>query len=333
MRQDFGYDRNGRKASLFTLENSRFIVKLTDHGATLVSFIDKQSGIDVVHGFDSCEAYENQDFYIGATIGRTANRIEKGIFHLNGEEYHIPVNNNGNANHGGISGFNRQMFQAEDTSEAVCFHYLSMDGEEGYPGSLDLKVTYSLLENGLSIRYEALSDADTLFAPTNHSYFNLEGSEDAMHHQVKIHSSFYGLSDPNGLTMDQIVPVDNTPFDFRKFKEAGKDINQENEQLRNGAGYDHFYPIKGEGLRLMAEMTGGSLHLSMYSDLPGMHFYTSNWLDGIQGKYGHHYQRRSAICFEAEYMPNAVNYKDQIPPILLRGKTTIHEIQYILKHR
>lgn len=330
MKQSFGRDRQGRQASLYTLENNSVIMKTTDHGATLVSLTDKKTGIDVVHGFSSCEEYENQDFYIGATIGRTANRIEKGIFHLNGKEYHIPVNNNGNANHGGINGFNRRMFTAEEGTDYTAFVYESPDGEEGYPGRMTLIVTYRLLSEGIAIHYHASSDADTLFAPTCHSYFNLDESEDAMNHRIRIHSDRYGLSDANGLTLDEIVPVEGTPFDFRSFKPAGQDINKPDEQLKYGAGYDHFYPVEGSSIRLMAEAEGKKLHLSMYSDLPGMHFYTSNWLDGIKGKKGHSYKRRSAVCFEAEFMPNAVNYPERQQPVLYKGRPADYEIQYLI---
>lgn len=333
MRQPFGKDRKGREVSLFTLENDNLIVKVSDHGATLVSLIDRKTGIDVVHGFDCVEDYEAQDLYIGAVIGRTANRIEKGVFHLNGKEYHIPVNNNGNANHGGLEGFDRKLFKAEEAENQVVFTYLSKDGEEGYPGNLKVTITYTLLENGVSIRSKGETDADTLFAMTSHSYFNLDGSEDAMHHLVKIHADHYALSDANGLALDQIVPVKGTPFDFTEWKEAGKEIEADNEQLKYGAGYDHFYPVEGSGMRTMAEAKGKQLHLTMMSDFPGFHFYTANWLDGRRGKYGQAYPRRSAICFEAEYMPNAINYEDAQKPLVTPEKPLVHEIRFLLSPR
>lgn len=195
-----------------------------------------------------------------------------------------------------------------------------------------MKVTYALLEDGISIKTEARSDADTLFAYTNHSYFNLDESEDAMNHEVKIHADQYGLSDANGLTLNKLVPVENTPFDFRDFKKLSKDINDENEQLKFGKGYDHHYAILGEGLREMAIARSEKLELHAYSDYPGMHLYSANWLENKTGKKGHLYPERSAVCFEAEYMPNAINYPDvEEKPVLRAGDIQKHEIQYRLK--
>ena len=333
MKEFFGKDRKGNDVTLYTVENDHLIMKVMDYGATLVSFISKDTGIDVVEGFDNMEGYLGQTTYMGASIGRTANRIEKGIFTLDGREYHIPVNNNGNANHGGLEGFDKKMYETEEKAHSIIFRRVSPDGEEGYPGNLDVTITYTLLEDGISIVSEGKSDADTLFAYTNHSYFNLDGSEDAMHHEVRIPADTYGLSDENGLTLDQFVPVENTPFDFREFKEPEQDIHEENEQLKFGNGYDHHYPISGTGLRTMAECRGKKLELTMRSDFPGFHFYTANWLEGKTGKYGHVYSPRSAVCFEAEYCPNAINYPDREQPVVHAGKILRHEIRYLLKTR
>lgn len=332
MHCSFGKNKEGKEVTLYTLENAHIIMKVMDYGATLVSFIQKDTGLDVVEGFDSVEDYMNQDTYIGASIGRTANRIEKGIFTLNGKTYHLPINNNGNCNHGGIDGFDKKMWDGEEKEDSVIFHYLSKDGEEGYPGNLDVTVTYKLLENGISITSDGVSDADTLFAYTNHSYFNLDESDNAMHHKVRIPSDTYGLSDANGLTLDQFVPVDHTPFDFRKFTEPEARIHEDNEQLKFGNGYDHHYPVSGTGMRTMAECKGSKLQLTMQSDFPGFHFYTANWLNGKKGKKGHAYGARSAVCFEAEYCPNAINYSDvKDKPIVKAGTHLKHEIRYLLE--
>ena len=153
-----------------------------------------------------------------------------------------------------------------------------------------------------------------------------------MNHEVKIHADQYGLSDANGLTLNKLVPVENTPFDFRDFKKLSKDINDENEQLKFGKGYDHHYAILGEGLREMAIARSEKLELHAYSDYPGMHLYSANWLENKTGKKGHLYPERSAVCFEAEYMPNAINYPDvEQKPVLRAGDIQKHEIQYRLK--
>lgn len=332
MRELFG-KKDGKDVWLYTLENDAVIMKVMNYGAALVSFIDKNTGIDVVQGYDTLREYEEQNFYTGASVGRTANRIAKGFFMLNGREYHLPVNNNGNCNHGGIDGFNHKVFDAEEKEQAVVFSYLSPDGEEGYPGNLQVTITYTLEEDGIEIEAKGTADQDTLFAYTNHSYFNLDCSEDALDHEVKINASEYALSDPDGLAMNVLVNVEGTPFDFREFKKAGQDIGCDNEQLAFARGYDHFYRISGEGMREMAVCRGKKLELTVSSDLPGMHFYSSNWLEGIAGKYGMHYPVRSALCFEAEYMPNAVNYDIAEKPVVREGETSVCHIRFTLKGR
>lgn len=334
MKTNFGQLKDGRNVYVYTLENEKMILKVMDYGATLVSLINKETGMDVVEGFDSVEGYLDQTSYIGASIGRTANRIAEGKFTLNGKTYTLPINNNGNCNHGGIEGFDKKIWAAIEEEDRIIFRYTSRDGEEGYPGNLFVKVTYVLLEDGVSIQTEARSDADTLFAYTNHSYFNLEESEDAMNHEVLIHADQYGLSDANGLTLNVLENVEGTPFDFRTFKKLSKDIDADNQQLRYGKGYDHYYAILGEGMREMAVCRCGKLELHAYSDYPGMHLYSANWLENKTGKKGHKYPERSAVCFEAEYMPNATNYENVAPkPILRACEIQKHEIQYRLKVR
>jgi aldose 1-epimerase len=334
MKSTFGKLKDGREVTLYTIENDHIIMKVMNYGATLVSFIQKDTGVDIVEGFDDIGGYLDQTTYIGASIGRTANRIEKGKFTLNGKEYTVPINNGGNCNHGGIEGFDKKIWSAVEEGDKVTFRYTSIDGEEGYPGNLFVKVVYRLLDDGISISTEARSDQDTLFAYTNHSYFNLEESEDAMNHEVMVHSNTYGLSDENGLTLNELVSVEGTPFDFQTFKQIGKDINVENEQLKYGSGYDHHYVIDGEGLREMAVVRNDKLELHAYSDYPGMHLYSANWLENKTGKKGHKYPPRSAICLEAEYMPNAINYPNIEPkPIVHVEDTQKHEIQFRLKVR
>ncbi len=334
MQENFGKLKDGREVTLYTIENEHIIMKVMNYGATLVSLIQKDTGIDVVEGFDNVEGYLDQTSYIGASIGRTANRIEKGKFSLNGKEYTIPINNNGNCNHGGLEGFDKKIWHGIEDEDHITFRYTSVDGEEGYPGNLFVKVTYTLLEDGISISTEATSDADTLFAYTNHSYFNLDESEDAMDHEVMVHAQKYGLSDANGLTLNAFEDVENTPFDFRSFKPLNKDINVDNEQLKYGKGYDHHYVIEGEGFREMAVVKGQKLELHAYSDYPGMHLYSANWLENKVGKKGYRYPERSAVCLEAEYMPNAINYPDIEPkPIVYASEIQKHEIQYRIKVR
>lgn len=328
MKKGFG-TCEGKEVFLYTLENEKIRFAVTDYGATLVSLEYKPLSIDTVEGYDCVEDYMSHDTYLGASIGRTANRIEKGTFVLNGITYHIPINNNGNANHGGIHGFDKKIFDTQCNENEVVFTYTSPDGEEGYPGTLHVRITYRLLEDGIAIISEGTAEQDTLFAYTNHSYFNLDESEDAMHHTLMIPTDRYGLLDETCLTLNQTRPVSGTPFDFTQAKEIGKDIDQDDIQLKYGAGYDHHYPIDGTGMRKMAVLSGKKLTMTMSSDFPGFHLYTANWLNGAEGKKGHVYPRRSAVCLEAEYCPNAINYADmKEKPIVRATETLRHEIRY-----
>ena len=330
MKQQFG-KLNGQEVFLYTIENDNIRMSVTEYGATLVSFVHKHSDTDVVLGFDNLEGYLNQTSYIGASIGRTANRIEKGTFTLNGKVYHLPINNNGNCNHGGLVGFDKVIWKAEEKRDSVTFTYLSKDGEEGYPGNLLVKVTYRLLESGLEIKAEGTPDADTLFAYTNHSYFNL--GKDALEHEVQINSSVYALSDENGLALNEVVPVEGTPFDFRKFHMPGERINEDAIQLKYGNGYDHYFPIDGNGMRKFAVCRGKQIEMEVYSDQPGMHFYSANYLEGKRGKHNFVYDPRTALCFECAYMPNAINYAGVKQPVVKKNETSVQTIWYELKEK
>lgn len=332
MKTSFGRIKDGREASLYTIENDHILIKVLDYGATLVSFVDKETGIDVVEGFDSVEDYiQYESTHIGASIGRIANRVEKGILHLNGAVYQLPINNHGNSLHGGICGFNTKLWTAEEEKNQITFSYTSPDGEEGYPGTLHVKVTYRLLDNGIAIISEGTSDVDTVFAYTNHSYFNCDGSNDVLHHTAVIYGDHFGPTDENGLTKDELMSVEGTPFDFRTPKEIGRDINIQHPQIIAGKGYDHYFDIDGFGLRNMVKISGQKLSVTMSSDFPGFQFYSSNFLKGEKGKNGMAYPARSAVCLEGEYFPNGINYEDiKDKPIVHAGKPLCHEIRYVI---
>ena len=329
----FGKNQYGEDVALYTFENAHLIMKVMNYGAALVSFIDKETGIDIVEGFSSMEGYLKQTSYIGASIGRTANRIGKGIFTLNDREYHLPVNNNGNCNHGGMEGFDKKMYETECTDTSAVFTRISTDGEEGYPGNLAVKITYTLLEEGISIKAEGTADQDTLFAYTNHSYFNLFGNGHAMEQKLQVFTDVYAPLDESGMAKDEVLPVEGTPFDFRTAKQLNRDIEENNEQLAAGRGYDHYYPVSGSGMRRMAVLSSDRLELTAVSDFPGIHIYSGNWLDEMKGKDDVYYGFRSACALETAYMPNAVNYPDvKEKPVVKAGETSVHEIQYLLRH-
>jgi len=331
MKREFGYTNNAQLTHLYTLENESIKIEVSDYGATLVSFIDKKRNKDIVIGFEDVQGYINQDCYIGASIGRTANRIEKGVFQLNGQTYTCPINNNGNCNHGGLSGFDKKVWSGMEKDNEVTFRYTSLDKEEGYPGNLFVKVTYRLLDNGIEIISDGTSDQDTLFAYTNHSYFNLNGDLNVLDHELKLNSDKYALSDKNGLALNKIEKVSGTPFDFTTYKKLGEDINLDNEQLKFGNGYDHYFVVDGEGIRKMASLTNGDMTLELESDMPGLQVYTANWLEAKNGKKGVDYIPRCSVALEASYMPNAINYDGVCKPIVKVGSTLKHIIRYTIK--
>ena len=334
MKNSFGLLPDGREASVWTLENENIRMSVTDFGAALVSLIDKKTGVDAVQGFDSVQGYyDSRGTCFGASIGRTANRTAKGVFELNGKTYQLFINNNGNSLHGGEYGFDRKLFDGREEEDCVVFTRLCPDGEENYPGNLEVKIIYRLLDDGVAIHTEGTADQDTLFAYTNHSYFNLDHSGTVLHHRLRLPAEKYALSDENGLMQEIPADVEGTPFDFRQFHEIGERIEEDDQQLKYGNGYDHFYLIDGDGMRTMAVLEAGGMQLCVESDYPGIQIYTANFFEGFEGKYNEHYGKRSSIALEASYMPNAINYDSAIKPIVRAGETQVHEIRFRLKSR
>lgn len=332
---EFGKTRDGKQSYLYTIENDMVQLAVSNYGATLVSLVLKQKGIDVVQGFTGVSGYEVEEPYMGKTIGRVCNRIGQGVFTLNDRDYHVPKNNNGNSLHGGEQGFDKKFWTINMEAEKISCTYLSVDGEEGYPGNCQVKVSYTLLNDGVRYEYEGVSDQDTLLNITNHSFFNLDGptSKSVLQHSVKIQASQFAGVDADGCTHEDVFDVNGTAFDFREFKELGKDINNNEEQLKNGSGYDHHFLIDGQGFRKFLECQGKEVVMSVYSDCPGVHLYTANFLKGsaTSGKAGGTFPRRSSVCFETQYYPNAIQTKNQEKPILRKGECCHHITEFRFK--
>jgi len=335
----FGKLPDGQAIDLYTLANRNGMkVTITNYGGRVVSLLvpDRAGKVaDVVLGFDDLSGYLAQDPYFGALVGRYANRIANGEFRLDGVEYHVPKNDGPNALHGGIRGFDKRVWTAHDVSKenpSLELTYLSKDGEEGYPGNLSVKVIYTLTEtNELQIGYTATTDKDTVLNLTNHSYFNLagQGSGDILNHQLMINTERFTPINSTLIPTGELRPVDGTPFDFRKPTVIGARINDNNEQLKFGKGYDHNFVVNHQNAHLtlaarVKEPESGRV-MEVLTTQPGVQLYTGNFLDGtIHGKGGKVYGYRSALCLETQHFPNSPN-QPNFPSAELRPGQTFQE--------
>ena len=311
---------------LISMKNEQLEVVVSNSGCTIIKVImaDKNGHKDdVVLGYDDFTQYQTLDAYLGALVGRVANRIKAGQFSLNGQDYHLAVNNGPNHLHGGIKGFSYQVFDYTIEDEhTLKLHYLSKDGEEGYPGDLDLTVIYTLKDDTLTAHYQATSSADTLINITNHSYFNLSGhKENIYQHTLQIHASQFACVDSDGLTTGELKDVEGTPFDFRQPALIGERVEQDDEQLKIGKGFDHpfLFDTQSNQVILTHEPTGRQLIVS--TTLPQAQIYTANYLDGRLGKYGERYYARDAVCIETQNMPDAIHLEEHPTTLLKKGET------------
>lgn len=321
-KKDFGKIPDGKIAELFTLTNNNGMkVDISNYGGIIVSlFVSDKTGNlkDVVLGYNNIENYYNSNVYLGALIGRFANRIENGSFFINGVEYHVALNDNGiNHLHGGEKGFNQKLCNAEITNNGLELSYLSKDGEENYPGNLFVKVTYSISDsNELILNYNAVSDKATIINLTNHSYFNLEGhnSGDILNQELWINASSFTQTDKYSIPTGRIISVLGTPMDFTHSKVIGERIYDDYEQLNIARGYDHNWKLNkiDKSVEVVASLyshkTG--IYMEVSTTLPGIQIYSGNYLDNSIdkiGKEGAIYSNHSGICFETQYFPNCMN--------------------------
>ena len=332
-KEEFGTTPAGEKVDLYTLTNSAGMnVKIITYGGRIISLNtpDKAGNFqNVVLGFDSLDQYLEENPYFGALVGRFANRIAEGEFYLDGQKFSIAANNGENHLHGGIKGFDKVVWKAEtiDSSNSLMLSYLSPDMEEGYPGNLQVKVTYTLKDdNSLDVAYEATTDKKTVISLTQHSYFNLSGNfnNNILDHEIKINANHYLPVNGSMIPTGEIREVQRSFFDFRESKPFGEDIDKvlEEQQLELGTGYDHNFVLKnaGEGLRFAASAyhPGSGRLVEIFTDLPGIQFYTGNFLDGtlpIPGGKGH-FEKRTGFCLETQQFPDAPNH-ESFPPATL----------------
>ena len=322
----FGFTKAGEEVRAYTITDAAGAsCTLLDYGATVQALRvpNKNGGLtDVVLGFESVAEYEDTNFFLGATIGRFANRVGGARFELHGKEYRLADNDGGNCLHGGKRGFDRYVWQAETLDEyAVRFSRLSPDGEENFPGNLALSVTFRMLsgKTGLSITYEAVSDADTIVNLTNHSYFDLSGCGRAMEQTLCIHADRYLELGAGVVPSGTVAEVAGTPFDFRREKPVGRDIGADFEQLRLGGGYDHNFCLGGMDAASLASAETG-IRMEVRTDMPGVQLYSGNFLTDTRGKGGVVFHRRGAVCLETQLWPDAMNHWGFPSPILHKGE-------------
>jgi aldose 1-epimerase len=334
-RAPFGKMPDGTPVEIFTLTSAAGMeVRTMPYGGTIVSLrVPDRSGrvADVALGFDNFDDYiTKKPPYFGVVPGRYANRIARGRFTLDGKSYKLATNNGPNHLHGGVTGFDKLLWHAEpferDGTAGVAYTLTSRDGDEGYPGTLTAKVTYTVsTSNTLTVDYEATTDRATPVNLTQHTYFNLagEGAGDILGHVLTIDADRFTPVDDNLIPTGVLAPVDHTPFDFRKPTAVGARIEADDAQLHRGNGYDHNFVLNGTGLRHAARVvdpeSGRALDVSTTE--PGMQFYTANFLDGtITGKAGHVYVRRGALCLETQHFPDSPNHPN-FPSTIVRPDT------------
>ncbi len=311
---------------LISMKNDQLEIVVSNFGCTIVKVLmkDNQGNVsDVVLGYDDFSQYQTLDAYLGALVGRIGNRIAKGKFTLNGEEYTLAVNNGPNHLHGGIKGFSYQVFDYKIIDDkTIEFHYLSKDGEEGYPGNLDFKAIYTLNEDTLSINYLATTDKDTIINITNHSYFNLSAKQENIYnHTLQVKANSYACIDGDGLPTGQFNDVKGTAFDFNEPALIGERVEQQDEQLLTGKGFDHPFIFSAKENQVVLEHKETGRRLTVSTTLPGAQIYTANYLDGRLGKYGQHYYARDAVCIETQNLPDAIHLEENPTTILKKGET------------
>ena len=319
--KSFGKTKNGLAVSLYTLTNTHGAqVQITNYGGivTSIKVPDRHGRLgDVVLGFDTVGRYEKDSPYFGALIGRYGNRIAKGRFTLDGDTHKLFVNNGPNSLHGGKVGFDKKVWTATPVKSAqgvgLALRLLSKDGEEGYPGNLNIKVVYTWTnDNSLKLEYTATTDKDTVLNPTNHSYFNLAGAGNGtvLDTTMMINADKFTPVDKTQIPTGALRPVAGTPFDFRQPHAIGARINLPNPQLLTGSGYDHNFVLNGSGFKLSARAYSprSGRVLTEYTTEPGVQFYSANFLTGkLRGKGGKLYARRGAFCLEAQHFPDSPN--------------------------
>jgi aldose 1-epimerase len=338
-KQSFGKTPDGTAVDIYTLKSGAIEARIITYGGIVQSLkVPDKSGksADVVLGFDSIDGYTSgpkpNPAFFGALIGRYGNRIANGEFKLDAKAYHVPQNDGTNALHGGTKGFDKYVWKAKEIPHGVELTHVSPDGDMGFPGTLTAVVRYTVVGKELKIEYSATTDKDTVLNLTNHSYFNLagQGNGDILNDQLKLNASRYTPVDDKLIPTGELASVEGTPFDFRKPTAVGARINDDNDQLKKGGGYDHNWVLDSAGGKMaeaaeVYEPTSGRV-MQVLTDQPGVQFYTGNFLDGsLTGKDGKKYQKRAALCVETQHFPDSPNHP-KFPSSELKAGGHFHSV-------
>jgi aldose 1-epimerase len=335
-KSDFGNMPDGTKVEIYTLEEGAIKARVMTYGARLVSLEvpDRKGKVaDIVLGYESLAGYTaDPKSYFGSIVGRYGNRIAHATFSLDGKRYQLPANDGVNTLHGGIKGFDKLVWQGHEIPHGVELTLVSKDGDQGFPGTLTARVRYTLEAHALKIEYFATTDKDTVLNLTNHSYFNLagEGQGDILSHLMMIPADRFTPVDSGLIPTGELAPVAGTPLDFHHPTAIGARINDGNEQMKLGGGYDHNYVLNGkmgvlqQAARVVEPTTGRVL--TVETTQPGVQFYSGNFLDGtLHGKQGHVYNKHSGFCLETQHFPDSPNHP-KFPTSELKPGQTYHEV-------
>ena len=333
MKEIFGTLPNGEISHLYTISCGPLTAKISDLGATLVQLhVPDRDGhvADVVLGYDEPAGYLSGTCYFGATIGRNSNRVKNACFILDNKTWTMPANEGPNSLHSGPDGFDARLWKViSHTENAITLALHSPHGDQGMPGNADIRVTYTLERDGIRIAYDAVSDRDTVFNFTNHSYFNLAGhdqAEKAMDQLLTLPARFFNPADSESIPTGELRSVAGTPMDFRTPKPIGRDINTDYDALHLQGGYDHNFEVFCNPCAILTDPESGR-EMAVYTDCPGVQFYSANYTDEI-GKGGARYPKRSAICLETQFYPDAVNHPEWPQPIYKAGEKYHSETKY-----
>ena len=335
MKKNFGILPTGEEAFLYTITAGGLTASVTDYGAALVSLLvpDKDGNVaDVVLGYDDCNGYRTANgAFLGATVGRNANRLKDASFVLNGKTWSLPANEGCNNLHSGPDSFNIRLWKAvAHTEDSVKLELKSPHGDQGFPGNAVIHVTYSLdSEGGLHIVYDAVSDQDTVFNMTNHSYFNLAGQDKldaAMDQILTIPGRFFNPDDAQNIPTGELRSVVGTPMDFRSPKPISRDIGEDYEPLNLQGGYDHNWEVFCNPCAILQDVPSGRT-MSVYTDCPGVQFYAGNFLNET-GKGGIYYGKRTGVALETQFYPDCLHHPDWPQPITRAGEKYHSETIY-----